>query len=80
MIDNQDNTLGSGFVTDGGGADAGLGSGFVTNAPSANTQSSNASATFTDLKELSSQGAMSTVYQGKKYGKWHIIKRIKPQF
>ncbi len=80
MIDNQDNTLGSGFVTDGSGADAGLGSGFVTNAPSANTQSSNASATFTDLKELSSQGAMSTVYQGKKYGKWHIIKRIKPQF
>ncbi len=23
---------------------------------------------------------MSTVYKGKKYGKWHIIKRIKPEF
>ena len=23
---------------------------------------------------------MSTVYQGKQYGKWIIIKRIKPQF
>ena len=29
---------------------------------------------------MSSQGAMSTVYQGKQYGKWIIIKRIKPQF
>ncbi len=82
MVDNQDNTLGSGFLTDGGGSDSGLGSGFVTEAPGAaqQPQQGAASSTFTDLKELSSQGAMSTVYQGKKYGKWHIIKRIKPQF
>lgn len=82
MVDNQDNTLGSGFVTDGGGNDSGLGSGFVTDTPNAAPQPQNnaAASTFTDLKELSSQGAMSTVYQGKKYGKWHIIKRIKPQF
>lgn len=82
MTDNEQNTLGSGFLTDGGSPDAGLGSGFVTDASSMpqQPQTANASATFTDLKELSSQGAMSTVYQGKKYGKWHIIKRIKPQF
>ncbi|MBQ1698473.1 MAG: serine/threonine protein kinase, partial [Bacteroidales bacterium] len=81
MVDNQDNTLGSGFVTDGGGNNAGLGSGFVTDSSNAaQQQQSSNSVTFTDLKELSSQGAMSTVYQGKKYGKWHIIKRIKPQF
>lgn len=85
MVDNNDNTLGSGFITDNGqtgGAD--LGSGFVTSAePSINTPQPGANAlanTFTDIKELSVQGAMSTVYQGKKYGKWHIIKRIKPQF
>ena len=82
MIDNEENTLGSGFLTDGGGSDSGLGSGFVTEAPATaqQPQAGAASSTFTDLKELSSQGAMSTVYQGKKYGKWHIIKRIKPQF
>lgn len=85
MVDNNENTLGSGFITDNGqtgGAD--LGSGFVTSAePSINTPQPGANAlanTFTDIKELSVQGAMSTVYQGKKYGKWHIIKRIKPQF
>lgn len=38
------------------------------------------SSRFTDVKPMSSQGAMSTVYQGKQYGKWIIIKRIKPQF
>ncbi len=37
-------------------------------------------AKFTDVSELSAQGAMSTVYQGKQYGKWIIIKRIKEQF
>ncbi len=85
MADNNENTLGSGFITDNGqtgGAD--LGSGFVTSSEPANTTpktGDNALAnTFTDIKELSVQGAMSTVYQGKKYGKWHIIKRIKPQF
>ncbi len=85
MADNNENTLGSGFITDSGqtgGAD--LGSGFVTSAePSSNAPQTGANAlanTFTDIKELSVQGAMSTVYQGKKYGKWHIIKRIKPQF
>jgi len=35
---------------------------------------------FTDLTPLSYQGAMSTVYQAKLYGKWIIIKRIKPEF
>ncbi len=35
---------------------------------------------FTDQKPLSTQGAMSTVYQAKLYGKWIIIKRIKPQY
>lgn len=85
MVDNNDNTLGSGFITDNGqtgGAD--LGSGFVTSAePATNIPKPGDNAlanTFTDIKELSVQGAMSTVYQGKKYGKWHIIKRIKPQF
>ena len=84
MVDNNDNTLGSGFITDNGqtgGAD--LGSGFVTSAePATNIPKPGDNAlanTFTDIKELSVQGAMSTVYQGKKYGKWHIIKRIKPQ-
>ena len=85
MVDNNENTLGSGFITDNGqtgGAD--LGSGFVTSAePDTNITQPGVNAlanTFTDIKELSVQGAMSTVYQGKKYGKWHIIKRIKPQF
>ena len=87
MTDNNENTLGSGFITDSGQAGgAELGSGFVTsaepaqNAPQPQSGSSNLAATFTDIKQLSAQGAMSTVYQGKKYGKWHIIKRIKPQF
>lgn len=35
---------------------------------------------FTNLTPLSYQGAMSTVYQAKLYGKWIIIKRIKPEF
>lgn len=81
---------GSGFVTDAGEsasvADAG-GSGFVTDAGGSGFVSSaqqpagsGISSTFTDIQVLSSQGAMSTVYKGKKYGKWHIIKRIKPQF
>ena len=43
-------------------------------------QSMAVSARFTDIKPMSTQGAMSTVYQGKQYGKWIIIKRIKPQF
>lgn len=34
----------------------------------------------TDVQELSSQGAMSKVYKGKLYGKWIIVKRIKPEF
>ena len=43
-------------------------------------QSMAVSSRFTDIKPMSTQGAMSTVYQGKQYGKWIIIKRIKPQF
>ncbi len=35
---------------------------------------------FTDLKPLSTQGAMSIVSQAKQYGKWIIIKRIKPEY
>lgn len=35
---------------------------------------------FADQRPLSFQGAMSTVYQAKLYGKWIIIKRIKPEF
>ncbi len=46
-----------------------------TSAPQTNSQ-----AKFTDLKPLSYQGAMSIVYQAKQYGKWIIIKRIKPEF
>ncbi len=63
---------GSGFVS----ADS-QGSGFVS--ADSNIPGGIAS-TFTDIQVLSSQGAMSTVYKGKKYGKWHIIKRIKPEF
>ena len=43
-------------------------------------QSMAVSSRFTDVKPMSTQGAMSTVYQGKQYGKWIIIKRIKPQY
>ena len=43
-------------------------------------QSTAVSSRFTDVKPMSTQGAMSTVYQGKQYGKWIIIKRIKPQY
>lgn len=35
---------------------------------------------FTDVKPLSTQGAMSIVSQAKMHGKWIIIKRIKPKF
>lgn len=59
----------------------------VSSASSSSSQSQSAfgpsmavSSRFTDVKPMSSQGAMSTVYQGKQYGKWIIIKRIKPQF
>jgi len=34
----------------------------------------------TDLQVLSKQGAMSIVSKGKLYGKWIIVKRIKPEF
>ncbi|MBN2893777.1 MAG: protein kinase [Bacteroidales bacterium] len=35
---------------------------------------------FTDVKPLSTQGAMSIVSQAKLHGKWIIIKRIKPKY
>lgn len=35
---------------------------------------------FSDVRPLDSQGAMSSVYQGKLHGKWIIIKRVKPEF
>lgn len=35
---------------------------------------------FTNVKPLSFQGAMSTVYQAKLHGKWIIIKRIKSKY
>lgn len=86
--DSQQNS-GSGFVTEPDNQQL-SGSGFVTEpekprisakpAQTAAQPANGISSTFTDIRELSSQGAMSTVYQGKKYGKWHIIKRIKPQF
>ena len=76
------NQQGSGFVQSADQQGSGFvqsadqqGSGFVQ---SADQQDSGFM--FTDIQALSSQGAMSTVYKGKKYGKWHIIKRIKPEF
>lgn len=75
----------SGFVTAGDAAS----SGFVTSEPDLSPIQQPAAATkpaeptfddkLTDLQELSSQGAMSKVYKGKLYGKWIIIKRIKPE-
>lgn len=35
---------------------------------------------FSDISILDNQGAMSLVYKAKLYGKWIIIKRIKPEF
>lgn len=35
---------------------------------------------FTDIKTLNNQGAMSVVQKAKYFGKWVIIKRIKPKF
>lgn len=40
----------------------------------------NETSKFTDVKPLSLQGAMSIVSQAKQYGKWIIIKRIKPEY
>ena len=78
---------GSGFITEAPAQPAPAPT--PTPAPSVSTasvsqsafgQSMAVSSRFTDVKPMSSQGAMSTVYQGKQYGKWIIIKRIKPQF
>lgn len=38
------------------------------------------SSKFTNIEKLEYQGAMSTVYRAKQYGKWIIIKRIKPEY
>ena len=35
---------------------------------------------FTNIQPLEYQGAMSSVYRAKLYGKWIIIKRIKPEY
>jgi serine/threonine protein kinase len=45
--------------------------------PVQNTQTNSK---FTDMKPISYQGAMSTVYQAKMHGKWIIIKRIKNEY
>jgi len=83
FVTDSEQVAGSGFVT---APEPSAGSGFVTAPSSAPTSapaqktSTGISSTFSDIQVLSSQGAMSTVYKGKKYGKWHIIKRIKPEF
>lgn len=51
-------------------------SGFVNNSNNGFSSGSR----FTDVKLMDAQGAMSSVYQGKLFGKWIIIKRIKPEF
>ena len=86
----SDNMESSGFVTENQQPESNNeGSGFLTAEPekpvvNIKTEQPSQAPTFesklTDLQELSSQGAMSTVYKGKLYGKWIIMKRIKPQF
>lgn len=79
--------LSSGFVT--GDEEASLSSGFVTGeetapAPPPQQPLPQKEKTFedklTDIQLLSKQGAMSIVSKAKLYGKWIIVKRIKPEF
>ena len=45
-----------------------------------NQQQNTANSKFTNVQALEYQGAMSLVYRAKLYGKWIIIKRIKPEY
>ncbi|MCR4560257.1 MAG: protein kinase [Bacteroidales bacterium] len=80
-------SLSSGFVT--GDEEASLSSGFVTETDIAPTpppqqplpqKEKTFEDKLTDIQLLSKQGAMSIVSKAKLYGKWIIVKRIKPEF
>ena len=82
---NEEPSVGSGFITEQPAQPSTPTQQAPTSTASSVSQASFAqsmavSSRFTDVKPMSTQGAMSTVYQGKQYGKWIIIKRIKPQY
>ncbi len=75
--------LSSGFETTDNNTTDDINSGFVTttdNTSSGFETNNTVDNSFTDVSVLDSQGAMSIVLRGKRYGKWVIIKRIKPEF
>lgn len=72
---NEKNKL-SGFLTK---EDIENQSGFVTKDDSEKIYSEK-NQIFTEISNLSNQGAMSLVQKGKYYGKWVVIKRLKPEF
>lgn len=82
--ENNGNGQASGFITSEHENqqqqnNTGMASGFVSSADQEKTISSGASK-FTDVTTLDNQGAMSLVQKAKYYGKWVIIKRLKPEY
>ena len=74
VLENEDN-LQSGFTTD----NEELNSGFVTDNKGVQTNFIRRQSTFSEVKNLSAQGAMSLIQKGKYFNKWVVIKRLKPK-
>lgn len=76
---NQENNLSSGFITT--DTPNNLDSGFVTPPPKNELLENQKlqQQTFTQITNLSQQGAMSLVQKAKYLGKWVIVKRLKPE-
>lgn len=75
FVSEQDTTA-SGFVS----TETNHSSGFQTQIPGENQENPTKTSVFTDIGTLPTQGAMSLVQKAKYYGKWVIVKRIKPKF
>ncbi len=81
---NEGNEQASGFITSEENNqqeqnNSDLASGFVSSGNQEKRISSDAPK-FTDVTTLDNQGAMSLVQKAKYYGKWVIIKRLKPEY
>ncbi len=83
MPEEENRQISSGFVTEMPEEEKQqISSGFVTNKQEKKeTKPKPLSKTpfFTNLSQLSEQGAMSKIYKAKRHNKWVIVKRLKPE-
>jgi len=77
---NSQNDLASGFITQNTVNE--LNSGFITSTATNDklVEENEGKHTFTNVETIANQGAMSLVQKAQYFGKWVIIKRLKPQF